>query len=75
MHAVPITGVTYGLSILAQEREEVWECSPMVGIEGRTGAEVSMARSGGGARSCSRARLLQDGSGLLIPTSEFCVAL
>jgi len=71
VHTVPITGVTYGLSILAQEREEVGECSPRVGIEGRTGAEVSTVRSGGDARSCSRARLLQDGSGLLIPRSEF----
>jgi len=75
VHAVPITGVTYGLSILAQEREEVGECSPRVGIEGRTGAKVSTARSGGGAQSCSRARYLQDGSRLLIPTIEFCVAL
>jgi len=31
--------------------------------------------AGGGARQSSWARSLQDGSGLLIPTSGFCVAM
>ena len=75
MHAVPKTGVTYGLSILAQEREEVGECSPMVGIEGRTGAGTSTMRSCCGAGMKLAVRVAQDSSGLLGFTVQRVAAL